>query len=68
MLLYCKIYFIYICIHLLTIYTYLYIYYIYTVNVALAVTEKSVFPTSFGSGRFQGDLFSFQKHKWLQKI
>ena len=29
---------------------------------------KSVFPTSFGRGRFQGNLFSFEKQKWLQKI
>ena len=34
----------------------------------LTVSEKSVFPTSFGRGRFQGNLFSFEKHKWLQKI
>ena len=33
-----------------------------------AVSKKSVFPTSFGRGRFQGNLFSFEKHKWLQKI
>ena len=34
----------------------------------LTVSEKSVFPTSFGHDRFQGNLFSFQKHKRLQKI
>ena len=33
--------------------------------MGLTVSEKSVFPTSFG---FQGNLFSFEKHKWLQKI
>ena len=38
------------------------------VNVGLTVSEKSVFPTSFGRGRFQRNLFSFEKHKWLQKI
>ena len=31
-------------------------------------SENSIFPTSFGLGRFQGNLFSFEKHKWLQKI
>ena len=30
-----------------------------TVNMGLTVSEKSVFPTSFGRGRFQGNLFSF---------
>ena len=39
-----------------------------TVNMGLTVSEKSVFPTSFDCGRFQGNLFSFEKHKWLQKI
>ena len=39
-----------------------------TVNMELTVSEKSVFPTSFDRGRFQGNLFLFQKHKWLQKI
>ena len=37
-------------------------------NVGLTVSEKSVFPTSFDRGRFQGNLFSFEKRKWLQKI
>ena len=32
------------------------------------ISEKSIFPTSFDRGRFQGDLFSFEKYKWLQKI
>ena len=36
--------------------------------MGLTVSEKSVFSTSFGHGRFQGNLFSFEKHKWLQKI
>ena len=36
--------------------------------MGLTISEKSVFPTSFGCGRFQGNLFSFEKHKWLQKI
>ena len=36
--------------------------------MGLTVSEKSVLPTSFGRGRFQGNLFSFEKHKWLQKI
>ena len=43
-----------------------------TVNMELTVSDKSftvsVFPTRFGRGRFQGNLFLFQKHKWLQKI
>ena len=34
--------------------------------MGLTVSEKSVFPTSFGCGRFPGNLFSFEKHKWLQ--
>ena len=46
--------------------TYIYIY--CTVNMGLTVSDKSVFPTSFGRGRFQGNLFSFEKQKWLQKI
>ena len=36
-------------------------------NKRLTVKEKSVVPTSFGRGRLQGNLFSFEKHKWLQK-
>ena len=36
--------------------------------MGFTVSEKTVFPTSFGSGCFQGNLFSFEKHKWLQKI
>ena len=39
-----------------------------TVNMGLTVSEKSVFPTSFGRGRFKGNLFSFEKHKCLLKI
>ena len=31
--------------------------------MGLTISEKSVFPTSFGSGRFQENLFSFEKHK-----
>ena len=31
-------------------------------------SEKSVFPTIFGRDRFQGNLLSFEKQKWLQKI
>ena len=37
-------------------------------NRGLTVSEKSVLPTSFGCGRFQGNLFLFEKHKWLQKL
>ena len=37
-------------------------------NIGLRVTDNSVFPTSFGHGRFQGNLFSFEKHDWLQKV
>ena len=36
--------------------------------MGLIVSEKSVFPTSFGRGCFQGNLFSFEKHNLLQKI
>ena len=36
--------------------------------MGLTVSEKSVFPTCFGRGRFQENLFSFEKHKMLQKI
>ena len=36
--------------------------------MGLSVSEKFVFPTRFGRGRFEGNLFSFEKHKWLQKI
>ena len=36
--------------------------------MGLTVSGKSVFPTSFGRDRLQGNLFSFEKHKWLQKI
>ena len=39
-----------------------------TVNMGLTVTEKFLFATSFGRGPFQGNLFSSEKHKWLQKI
>ena len=35
--------------------------------MGLTVSEKSVFPTSFGRGHFEGNLFSFIL-KWLQKI
>ena len=35
--------------------------------MGLTVSEKFVFPTSFGRGRFQGNLFSFEKQR-LQKI
>ena len=37
-------------------------------NIGLTVSEKSVFPDSFSGGRFQGNLFSFENYKWLQKI
>ena len=39
-----------------------------TVNMGLADSKKSVFSTSFGCGCFQGNLFSFEKRKWLKKI
>ena len=32
-----------------------------TVKMGLKVSEKYVFKTSFGRGRFQGNLFSFEK-------
>ena len=35
--------------------------------MGLIVSEKFVFPTSFGRDCFQGNLFSFEK-QWLQKI
>ena len=34
----------------------------------LVVSDKSFFPTSFDRARSQRNLFSFEKHKWLQKI
>ena len=34
----------------------------------LIVSGKSVFPASFVCGRFQGNFFSFEKQKWLQKF
>ena len=37
-----------------------------TVNMGLTVSEQFFFPTSFGRGHFQGNLFSFEKHKCLQ--
>ena len=37
-------------------------------NMRLTVSGKSVFLSSFGRGRFQENLFSFKKHKTLQKI
>ena len=37
-------------------------------NMGLTVSDKSVFLSSFGRGRFQENLFSFKKHKTLQKI
>ena len=36
--------------------------------MGLTISEKSVLPTSFDRDRFQGNLFSFEKLKWLQKI
>ena len=36
--------------------------------MGVTVSEKSVFPTSFGYANFQGNLFSFEKHKQSQKI
>ena len=35
--------------------------------MGLTVSEKSIFPTTLGRGRFQGNLFSFGKHKWSYK-
>ena len=55
-------------IYMYYIYIYVHIYINCTVNMGLTVSEKSVFPTSFGRDRFQGNLFLFEKHKWLQKI
>ena len=44
------------------IYIYTYVYILYIVDIVwLTVSEKSVFPTSFGHGRFQVNLFSFEK-------
>ena len=39
-----------------------------TVNIGLTVSEKSVFPTTFGQSSFQRNLFSFGKHMWLHKV
>ena len=36
--------------------------------MGFTVSEKPVFRPSFGRGRFQGNLFSFEKHKWLWNI
>ena len=36
--------------------------------MGLRISERSVFPTSFGHGRFQENLLPFEKRKWLQKI
>ena len=36
--------------------------------MGLTVSEKSIFLTSFDRGLFQGNLFPFEKDKWLQKI
>ena len=44
---------------------YIYIYTNCTVNIGLAVSEKSTFITGFG--RFQGNLFPLGKHKWFLK-
>ena len=50
-------------------YVCMYVYVYCTVNISwLRVTEKSVFPTSFNHGRIQGNLFSFKRRKWLQKV
>ena len=40
------------------------IYINHTANMGLTGS----FPSSFGHARFQGNLFSFGKHKWLHKI
>ena len=34
----------------------------------MGVSKKSVFPTSFGRGRFEGNLFSFENESDLQII
>ena len=36
--------------------------------MGLIASEKFIFPTSFDRRRFQGNLFSIEKHKSLQKI
>ena len=44
---------------------------IYLLNVGreLCILVKwQQIPYRFGRGRFEGNLFSFEKHKWLQKI
>ena len=38
------------------------------VNMGLAVSENSVFPTRFRRDDFQWNLLSFEKHKLLQNI
>ena len=71
----------YIYIYIYTyIYTYIYIYiYIYIYNLCITCTicitcavnmslTVSPFSASFGRECFQGNLFSFEKHKLLQKI
>ena len=37
-------------------------------NMNMEVSNKSVFPTSFGRGRLQGNLFSFENESDLQII
>ena len=49
------------------IYIYIYIYINCTVNMGLTVSEKSVFSTSFGRGRFQGNLFIIYIYKSTNK-
>ena len=53
---------------LLALYPSIHVYIYIFMNRGLTVSEKSVLPTSFGCGRFQGNLFLFEKHKWLQKL
>ena len=53
-----------ICIYIYTtyiMYMYIYIHINCTVNMELGVSETSVFPTNFGWGHFQENLFSLEK-------
>ena len=44
--------------YIYVLYIYMYIYKLYS-EYGFTVSEKSVFPTSFGRGRFQGNLFIY---------
>ena len=66
MYIYVYIYILYIssiCICIYIIYVYIYIHINCTVNMELRVNETPVFPTNFGCGHFQENLFLLEKTK-----